>query len=147
MAGQYAFERVPLCTSFKSASINLPTNCMFVVRPSDGLRPATYAKELYYQGEQSSSADEGGVATNFAAGERAPGERLGETSAERNPIVFGHLSQPLRAGLTSAAPTALGDEEGGLTELQVHDKRRKEGPLVHGGSVANLIACSRLIQF
>jgi hypothetical protein len=29
----------------------------------------------------------------------------------------------------------------------VHDKRRKEGPLVHGGSVANLIACSRLIQF
>jgi hypothetical protein len=53
---------------------------MFVVIPSDGLRPATYAKELYYHGEQSSSADEGGVATNFAAG-----ERLGETSAERNP--------------------------------------------------------------
>jgi hypothetical protein len=87
------------------------------------------------------------VATNFAAGESATGERLGETSAERKPIVFGYLSQPLRAGLTSAAPTALGDEEGGLTELQVDDKRRKEGPLVHGGSVANLIACSRLIQF
>jgi len=30
---------------------------MFVVRPSDGLRPATYAKELYYQGEQSSSIE------------------------------------------------------------------------------------------
>jgi hypothetical protein len=66
---------------------------MFVVIPSDGLRPATYAKELYYLGQQSSSADEGGVArtafagaaTNFAAGESAPGERLGETSAERNP--------------------------------------------------------------
>src|ERR1700689_694676 len=85
MAGQYAFERVPFGTSFKSASINLPTNCMFVVIPSDGLRPATYAKELYYQGEQSSSADEGGAATNFAAGESATGERLGETSAERNP--------------------------------------------------------------
>jgi len=65
---------------------------MFVVIPSDG-RPATYAKELYYLGEQSSSPDEGGAArtafagaaTNFAAGESAPGERLGETSAERKP--------------------------------------------------------------
>src|ERR1700678_2656270 len=57
MAGQYAFERVPFGTSFKSASINLPTNCMFVVIPSDGLRPATYEKELYYQGEQSSSIE------------------------------------------------------------------------------------------
>src|ERR1700691_507777 len=57
MAGQYAFERVPFCTSLNSASINLPTNCMFVVIPSDGLCPATYAKELYYQGEQSSSIE------------------------------------------------------------------------------------------
>jgi len=30
---------------------------MFVVIPSDGLRPATYAKELYYHGEQSSSIE------------------------------------------------------------------------------------------
>jgi hypothetical protein len=35
----------------------LPTNCMFVVIPSDGLCPATYAKELYYHGEQSSSIE------------------------------------------------------------------------------------------
>jgi len=48
-----------------------------------------------------------GAAANFAAGESRPGERLGETSAERKLIVFGHFSQPLRAGLTSAAPTAL----------------------------------------
>jgi hypothetical protein len=57
IAGQYAFERVPFCTPLNSASINLPTNCMFVVIPSDGLCPATYAKELYYHGEQSSSIE------------------------------------------------------------------------------------------
>ena len=54
IALQYVFERVSFRTSFKSASANLPTNCMFVVIFIDGLRPVSYAKGFYIPGEQSS---------------------------------------------------------------------------------------------
>jgi hypothetical protein len=64
IARQYVFERVSFRTSFKSASVNWPANCMFVVILIDGLRPVFYAKS-YTQGEQSSSVE------RFAPGKRA----------------------------------------------------------------------------
>jgi hypothetical protein len=57
IARQYVFERVSFRTSFKSASVNLPTNCMFVVILIEGLRPGSYAKGFYILGEQSSSVE------------------------------------------------------------------------------------------
>src|SRR5271154_6641589 len=45
IAGQYVFERVPSRTSFKSTSVSLPTNCMFVVVLIDGLGPVSYAED------------------------------------------------------------------------------------------------------
>ena len=53
----YVFERASFGTSFKAACVNLPTNCTFVVIPIEGLRPVSYAKKLYTQGEQSSSVE------------------------------------------------------------------------------------------
>jgi len=43
---------------FRSASDNLPAKCMVVVMPVDGLRPPTYAKGIYTEGEQSSSLEQ-----------------------------------------------------------------------------------------
>jgi hypothetical protein len=57
IAGQYVFERASFRTSFKSGCVNWPTNCMFVVIVIDGLRPVSYAKGFYIQGEQSSSVE------------------------------------------------------------------------------------------
>jgi hypothetical protein len=56
-ARQDVFERVSFRTSFKSACVKWPTNCMFVVMLIDGLCPVSYAKESYTQGEQSSSVE------------------------------------------------------------------------------------------
>src|SRR6266851_6438286 len=56
IARQYVFERVSFRTSFKSACVNWPTNCMFVVILI-GLGPVSYAKGFYIQGEQSSSVE------------------------------------------------------------------------------------------
>jgi hypothetical protein len=57
IARQYVFERASFRTSFKFACVNWPTNCMFVVKVIDGLRPVSYAKGFYIQGEQSSSVE------------------------------------------------------------------------------------------
>lgn len=57
IVGPNVFERASFGTSFKAACVNLPTNCMFVVIPIEGLRPVSYAKELYTQGEQSSTSN------------------------------------------------------------------------------------------
>jgi hypothetical protein len=57
IVGPYAFDRVSFGTSFKSASVNLPTTCMFVVLLIEGLRPVSYAKGLYTQGEQISRVE------------------------------------------------------------------------------------------
>jgi hypothetical protein len=51
-ARRYVFERVFFRTSFKSATVNLPTNCMFVVIPIEELRSVSYAKGAYTQPEQ-----------------------------------------------------------------------------------------------
>jgi len=51
------FDRAFFRTPFKSASVNLPTNCMFVVIPIDGLGPGSYARRFYAQAEQSSSVE------------------------------------------------------------------------------------------
>jgi hypothetical protein len=57
IAGQYVFARVSFRTSFKSACVNWPTNCMFVVILI-GLGPVSYVKRSYTQGEQSSSIEQ-----------------------------------------------------------------------------------------
>lgn len=62
IARQFVFERVSFPTSFKSGSVNWPTNCIFVVVLTDALRPMSCAKASYTQGEQTSSAERLGLA-------------------------------------------------------------------------------------
>src|ERR1700693_6270258 len=50
-------ERASFGASFRSASASLPARCMFVVIPVDLLRPASCARGIYTQGEQSSSGE------------------------------------------------------------------------------------------
>ncbi len=57
IARQFVFERVSLGTSFKSGSVNWPTNCIFVVVLINALRPMSCAKTSYTPEEQSSSAE------------------------------------------------------------------------------------------
>jgi len=111
LARRCAFKRVSTRTPFKSASVNLPANCIFVAMRMDEVRPVSLVEKLYTQGKQSSSA--GRLRVMNAPSGQLPGFKLplpgnrACASGEPNAAASGQTIREIRAPSTpSSRPQA-----------------------------------------